>query len=110
MRGLKPSAFREGNFENLQRLGRVLHVTPSCSVIVKVENLPRIGQTVVDENLRALGRVTDIIGSVSSPYAAIRPTSSEVGKLTGATLYAVPAKRRKEKSVNERSWRRAKGF
>ncbi|MGC9346316.1 MAG: H/ACA ribonucleoprotein complex subunit GAR1 [Candidatus Bathyarchaeales archaeon] len=81
----------------MQRLGRVLHVSPSRNVIVKIENIPKIGETVVDENLRPVGKISDIFGPVSSPYASVKPTLREPEKLTNKMLYVLPSKRRKEK-------------
>ena len=85
----------------LQRLGLVLNVSPSRNIILKVENTPRIGETVVDETLKSVGRVFDIFGPTSSPYASIRPVVHEPEKLVGRTLYVIPSKRRKEKGNNE---------
>jgi RNA-binding protein len=82
----------------LQRLGLILHVTPSRNIIAKVENVPRIGETVVDENLKPVGKVFDILGPVSSPYATIAPMIRDPEKLTSKTVYIVPSKRRKEKN------------
>jgi RNA-binding protein len=64
---------------------------------MKIENLPRIGETVVDESLRSIGKIFDIIGPVSSPYVAIKPIIPEPEKLVNKTLYVLPLKRRKEK-------------
>jgi len=82
----------------LQRLGLILHVTPSRNVIAKIENVPRIGETVVDENLKPVGKVFDILGPVSSPYATIVPTIRDPEKLSNKTVYVLPSKRRKEKN------------
>jgi RNA-binding protein len=82
----------------LQRLGRVLHTSPSRNIIIKTENLPKIGETVVDENLKPVGKIFDIIGPVSSPYVTIKPTTTEPEKLVNKTLYVHPSKRRKEKT------------
>jgi RNA-binding protein len=81
----------------LQRLGRVLHISPSRNIIAKVEHLPQIGETIVDENLKPVGKVFDILGPVSSPYVAIRPAVSEPEKLASKMLYVFPSKRRKER-------------
>jgi RNA-binding protein len=86
----------------LQRLGLILHVTPSRNVIAKIENVPRIGETVVDENLKPVGKIFDILGPVSSPYASIVPTIRDPEKLAHKTVYVLPSKRRKEKSKYER--------
>jgi RNA-binding protein len=71
----------------LQRLGKVLSVTPSQSVVVKIDKPPRLGTVVVDENLKVVGKVFDIIGPVSSPYAVIRPSIKDPEKLTNKQLY-----------------------
>jgi len=72
-----------------------LHVSPSRNIIVKVENIPKIGETVVDENLKPIGKISDIFGPVSSPYVAVKPTIREPKKLTNKILYVSPLKRRK---------------
>ena len=76
----------------MQRLGRVLHTSQSRNVIIKVENVPTIGETVVDENLRPVGKIFDIIGPVSSPYAVVRPSVREPEKLTNNMLYVLPSR------------------
>ena len=81
----------------MQRLGLILHVTPSRSIIVKIENLPRIGETVVDENLKPVGRVLDILGPVSSPYATVAPSVRDPERLANKMAYVLPSRRRKEK-------------
>lgn len=82
----------------MQRLGLILHLSPSRNIIVKVENIPRIGETVVDENLKPIGKIFDILGPVSSPYAAVRPTVRDPEKLANKMVYVFPSKRRKEKN------------
>jgi RNA-binding protein len=81
----------------LQRIGLVLHVSPSRNIIAKVESTPRIGEPVVDENLKQVGKVFDIFGPVSSPYAAIRPSIREPEKLTNRALYVLPSRRRERR-------------
>jgi RNA-binding protein len=83
----------------LQRLGRVLHISPSGNIITKIETTPRIGETVVDENLKTVGKIFDMFGPVRSPYVAIRPTIMKPRELTSKTLYISPQRgeRRKHK-------------
>jgi len=81
----------------LQRIGPVLHISPSRNIIVKIEKTPRIGETVVDENLRIIGKVFDILGPVSSPYAVIRSTISKPEELTKKTLYVSPQRGERRK-------------
>lgn len=91
----------------MQRLGRILHISPSRNMIVKAENTPKMGETVVDENLRQVGKVFDLLGPASSPYVAVRPTVAEFGNAVGRMLYSLPSERRKEKNMNGRFRRRA---
>jgi RNA-binding protein len=83
----------------LQRLGRILNVTPSQNIVVKTEKTPKVGSTVIDENLKVVGRVFDIIGPVSSPYAIVKPTIKETEKLINKQLYLPLSKKegRKER-------------
>ncbi len=82
----------------MQRLGLILHVSPSKNMIIKVEKIPRIGETVVDENLKPVGTVFDLLGPVSSPYVSIRPTVRDPEKLVNKPVYAIPSQKRKEKN------------
>jgi rRNA processing protein Gar1 len=75
----------------LQRIGLVLHISSSGNLILKAENLPRIGDQVVDENLSRVGTVFDIFGSASTPYIAVRPTVEAINPFLQRMLYAVPS-------------------
>ncbi len=81
----------------MQRLGRVSNLTPSQNIVVKTEKTPKIGAPVVDENLKTVGKVFDIIGPVSSPYAVVRPTVKEPEKLVGKQLYLLLSKKERSK-------------
>ncbi|MBT0159599.1 MAG: Gar1/Naf1 family protein [Candidatus Bathyarchaeota archaeon] len=84
----------------MQRLGRVQSYTPSQNIIVKVaDNSPKIGTSVVDENLKVVGKVFDLIGPVSSPYVVIKPAVKEPEKLAGKRLYLLLSK--KQRSIRE---------
>ncbi|MEM2998921.1 MAG: H/ACA ribonucleoprotein complex subunit GAR1 [Candidatus Bathyarchaeales archaeon] len=71
----------------MQRLGKVLRVAPSQNIVVKADKNPKIGSAVVDENLKVVGKVFDVIGPVSSPYAVVKPAVKEPKKLIGKQLY-----------------------
>jgi len=42
-------------------------------MILKAENIPRIGDEVINEKLKPIGTVFDIFGPTSSPYVAVKP-------------------------------------
>jgi len=78
----------------LQRIGKALSITPSNGIIIKTESPPKIGCEVADENLTIVGKVFDIIGPVSSPYAVIKPNIKNPTTLLNKPLYALLSKTR----------------
>jgi RNA-binding protein len=72
-------------------------LTPSKNIIIKSEKAPRIGSEVVDENLSVIGKVFDIIGPVSSPYAVVKPTVREPAKLLDKPVYLLLSKTNRSK-------------
>jgi RNA-binding protein len=77
-------------------LGRISNISPSGNAIVKAENPPKIGSEVVDENLVVVGKVFDIIGPVSAPYAVIKPNVKDPTKLVNKPVYLLLPKTRRE--------------
>ena len=84
--------FFERGMAHLQKLGRIRALTPSKNMIVKTEQAPRIGSEVVDENLNVIGKVFDIIGPVSAPYAVVKPAVREPAKLLNKPVYLLLSK------------------
>jgi RNA-binding protein len=82
----------------LQRLGKVISVTSSQDLVIKTENAPKIGSEVVDETLKVVGKVFDIIGPVTSPYAVVKPSIKEPAKLANKQLYLLLSKTKRSKS------------
>lgn len=85
--------FRGGDV--LQRLGKVISVTPSQSIVVKIDKPPKMGCAVIDENLKVIGRIFDIIGPVSSPYAVVKPSVKNPERLSNRQLYVSPPKKQR---------------
>jgi rRNA processing protein Gar1 len=90
--------FFERGMAHLQKLGRIRALTPSKNMIVKTEQAPRIGSEVVDENLNIIGKVFDIIGPVSAPYAVVKPTVREPAKLLNKPVYLLLSKTKRSKN------------
>ncbi|MCW4035528.1 MAG: Gar1/Naf1 family protein [Candidatus Bathyarchaeota archaeon] len=76
----------------MHRIGHVLHVSSTKNVIVKAENIPRIGDDVTNENLKPVGTVFDVFGPTSSPYVAVKPHIQNPEQLINNVLYASPSK------------------
>ncbi len=81
----------------MQRLGKVLGVAPSQNIVVKIDKTPKIGSAVIDENLKIVGKIFDIIGPVSSPYVVVKPTVKEPRKLIDKQLYLLLSKKERSK-------------
>ncbi len=76
----------------------MLHVSSSRNLILNGEDCPKIGDKVVTEDLKFVGSVFDIIGSVSSPYITVKPVIMKPQSLVNAVLYRFPSDgKRKEK-------------
>ena len=76
---------------NLQRIGRVLHISSGGNAILKVETPPRIGDKVVDKKMKSVGRIFDVFGPVSSPYVSVETNLQDPDRLVDCFLYAVPS-------------------
>lgn len=76
----------------LRRIGHVLHLSSTRNIIVKAENVPRIGDKVANENLQPVGKVFDIFGSTSSPYVVVKPSIRSPEQLVNHVLYVIPSK------------------
>ncbi len=95
-----PTWFSRGE-TRLQKLGRITNVSPSGNAIVKANNTPQIGSQVVDENLTVIGRIFDVIGPVSAPYAVIKPSVREPAKLQNKQVYLLLSKTKRSKRDND---------
>jgi RNA-binding protein len=77
--------------EDLRKLGKVLHVSKSHALIVKLDS-PRFvkaGTKSCDSKLKSVGVVTDILGPVTAPYLSVKPTVAKPESVVGRTLYAI---------------------
>ena len=84
----------------MQRIGHVLHVSNTKSIILHVENIPHIGDKVTNDKLKPVGIVMDVFGPTSAPYVAVKSNIKSPEKLVNQILYAVPSKvgiRKREK-------------
>ncbi len=90
--------FCERGMARLQKVGRVRALTPSKNMIVKTEKAPKIGSEVVDESLSVVGKVFDIIGPVSAPYAVVKPTVREPANLVNKPVYLLLSKTKRSKN------------
>jgi rRNA processing protein Gar1 len=87
--------------EVLNRIGHILHLSNAKNMILKAENIPRIGDRVTDENLKPVGTVFDVFGPTSSPYVAVKPQIRSPEQLVNQVLYVIPSRDRTKKRKNK---------
>jgi rRNA processing protein Gar1 len=81
----------------LRRIGHVLHVSATKNMIIKAENIPRIGEKVANQELTLVGTVFDVFGPTSSPYIAVKHDLKNPEQLVDHVLYVVPSKPSRKK-------------
>ena len=76
--------------DSLRRLGKILHLSKSRSLIVRCDEsrFVKLGTKVCDSKLKEIGRVQDLFGPVTSPYVAVRPTVSSPAKFVHRIVYS----------------------
>jgi RNA-binding protein len=79
--------FSRRSFNQLQRLGRVLHLSPSRKLIARAEREAKIGAKVFDKELRLVGIIHDIFGPTSRPYLSIKPAVEDPNRYLRRVLY-----------------------
>ena len=72
----------------LRRLGKVLHMSKSGNLIVRLEQppVPAERTRVVDYKIKRIGTVNNILGPVKSPYVSVKPEIAGEG-FSGRILY-----------------------
>lgn len=77
----------------MQRLGKVIHVTPSQNIVVKTEKLSKLGSIVVNEKLETVGKIFDVIGPTTSPYVIVKPSVKKPDVQANDQLYLLLSKK-----------------
>jgi len=73
----------------MKRVGEVVRVAQGLAIArASDDDPPRIGASVVDENLDEVGRVVDVFGPVGRPYVAVTADDGRPARLLGEKLYA----------------------
>ena len=74
----------------MELLGEILHFSKSGRIIVKMDkHNPSIkpGLNVSDNQEKKIGKISEILGPINSPYASIIPFIQKRNKLTGTKVY-----------------------
>ena len=70
-------------------LGKGMHVSKgNGNLIIKLETETRIGQDVADKDGNPMGKIFDVFGPISAPYASIKVIEGyPMGKVSGKPVY-----------------------
>jgi rRNA processing protein Gar1 len=85
----------------MELLGEVLHFSKSGRLIVKLNKHNtsiRPGVNVSDNQEKKIGKISEIIGPIKSPYASIIPFVPKRNRLTGTKVYINETIRKKHNS------------
>lgn len=70
----------------MEVLGEILHFSKSGRLIAKIEKYSskiRSGLIVIDDKNNKIGKISELIGPVTSPYASIIPFNQKKSKIKG---------------------------
>ena len=73
----------------MQEVGEVLHLANSGRVIVRLSKEIQEGQILCDKNNQKIGRVTEMIGPVKSPFASVVPLTNNLKKISGIKVFSL---------------------
>ncbi len=71
-------------------IGEVMHLAKSGRLIVKLNSAGaqlRAGELLLDASGKRVGRVAELIGPVSAPYASVIPMTDRTGRLVGTKVF-----------------------
>ncbi|TLY00812.1 MAG: hypothetical protein E6K95_07935 [Thaumarchaeota archaeon] len=71
----------------MEDVGEFLHIAKSGRLIFHLSAQVGAGSILLDSKGRRLGRVVELIGPSSHPYASVAPTSSRVGGKKGDRVF-----------------------
>jgi rRNA processing protein Gar1 len=73
----------------LIKLGKILHVSSSKNLILRVEIVPPLGAPVLTGDAREVGNVVDIFGPKKAPFVSVKSPSDEafLRGLVGRALF-----------------------
>jgi RNA-binding protein len=72
-------------------IGEVMHLAKSGRLIIKLNSAGaglHAGELLVDGSGKRVGRVAELIGPVSAPYASVIPMSDKTGRLAGTKVFS----------------------
>ncbi|NHJ48390.1 MAG: hypothetical protein FK733_11455 [Asgard group archaeon] len=92
----------------MKKLGKVFVVNKNGNLLVKVTKTYRLNSIVVNQQLKRLGKIVDIIGPAKNPYLVINARDAETKPSKGETVYLMDRPSKKPSSSKRKSYSRPK--
>ncbi len=90
----------------MELLGEILHFSKSGRLIVKINTYKpflKSGLNISDDQEKKIGKISELLGPVDSPYASIIPYIQKRNKLTGTKVFINESLKKNYKSKTNRS-------
>jgi RNA-binding protein len=74
----------------LEEIGEIMHLAKSGRLIIRLTAIgkePKSGELIVDPNGKRIGKVIEVIGPVTAPYASAVPMIDRINKITGIKVF-----------------------
>jgi len=92
-------------------LGEILHFSKSGRLIVKIDNYRTFikpGLKISDDQEKSIGKISELLGPISSPYASIIPYIQKRNRMTGTKVYICENSKKSYRSKSYNSKTRIK--
>ncbi|HET6780238.1 MAG TPA: Gar1/Naf1 family protein [Nitrososphaera sp.] len=77
---------------NVNEVGEIMHLARSGRLIVKLNtagaHMVKPGELLVDGSSRKVGRVVELLGPISTPYASVMPMTDRMSRLIGSKVFS----------------------
>ena len=74
----------------LEEIGEIMHLAKSGRLIVKLTAIgkePKSGELIIDTNGKRIGKVIEVMGPVTAPYASVVPLIDKINKIIGIRVF-----------------------
>ena len=87
----------------MKKLGKVSVIARNGNLLVQTSKPQRIGIPVVDQQIKRIGKIVDVIGPTSGPYIVVNVKGYEKPINVGDVLYLMDSKPQTPSSGKKRS-------